>query len=235
MANCGLKTREARPPMHYETARRNHGLRHDPFKALIVPRPIGWISTISKKGVLNLAPYSFFNGIADSPQMVMFSSAGRKDSLANIRETGEFTCSMSTWSLREQMNISSAPVPPEADEFALAGLTPAPSVFVKAPRVAESPAAIECQLWQMIDLPQDPKRPQLSYTLVIGRVLGIYVDDAYIRDGLVDTPAMRPLARMGYMDYSFVTPETSFVMNRPLVAEDGSVSNPPGEWDGVYR
>ncbi|MGE0310301.1 MAG: flavin reductase family protein [Lautropia sp.] len=221
--------------MHYETAKRNHGLRHDPFKALVVPRPIGWISTVSRDGVLNLAPYSFFNAIADNPQMVMFSSAGTKDSLRNILDTRQFTCSMATWALREHMNVSSAPVAPDADEFALAGLTPAPSTLVKAPRVAESPAAIECELWQTIELPQDAKRPQLSYTLVLARVLAIYVDDAFIRDGLVDTAAMRPLARMGYMDYAFVTPETAFVMNRPLVAEDGSVTSPPGVWDGVYR
>ncbi len=221
--------------MHYETAKRNHGLRHDPFKALIVPRPIGWISTVSKTGVLNLAPYSFFNGIADNPQMVMFSSSGHKDTLLNIQDTRQFTCSMATWALREQMNITSATVPPDADEFALAGLTPAASHFVRSPRVAESPASLECELWQTIDLPNDERRPQTRYTLVLGRVVGIHVDDAFIRDGLVDTAAMRPLARMGYMDYSFVTPETSFVMNRPLVADDGSVTSPPGTWDGVYR
>lgn len=222
--------------MHYDTETRDHGMRHDPFKALVVPRPIGWISTVGSDGVLNLAPYSFFNGVSDRPPMVMFSSAGTKDTLRNLRDTGEFTCSIATWELRDAMNISSAMVPADVDEFALAGLETAPSRFVKPPRVARSPVALECRHWQTIDLPGDPKRPELAYSVVIGRVVGIYIDDAFIRDGRVDTGAMRPLARLGYMDYSVVTPETMFSLNRPEVDENGKVIGvPDGEWSGVYR
>lgn len=220
--------------MHYDTALRDHGLPHDPFKALVVPRPIGWVSTLSADGVANLAPHSFFNAISDRPPMLMFSSAGTKDSLRNILETGEFTVSVSTWALRDQMNLSSAPVAPSVDEFELAGLTKAASRFVKPPRVAESPAAFECKLWQTLPLPA-PARGE-GYTLVIGSVVGVYIDDACIKDGRVQSGEMRPLARLGYMDYSVLTPEVMFQMNRPLASEDGlSARIQDGDWDGVYR
>ena len=220
--------------MHYDTQSNRHGLRHDPFKALAVPRPIGWVGTVDGKGVANLAPYSFFNAVSDRPAFVMFSSAGRKDSLANIEETGEFTCSLATWVLREQMNTTSAPLARGIDEFGVAGLTAAPSKFVKPPRVGESPAAFECKLWKTIELPPPAKGP--VYTMVFGEVVGIYIDEAYVRDGLVDTGAMRPLARLGYMDYAVVTPENMFSLNRPEVGEDGrTVTVPAGEWSGVYR
>jgi flavin reductase (DIM6/NTAB) family NADH-FMN oxidoreductase RutF len=222
--------------MHYDTETNRHGLRHDPFKALIVPRPIGWISTVDGKGVRNLAPYSFFNAISDRPPVVLFSSGGRKDSLRNIEETGEFTCSLAIWDLREQMNLSSATVAPGIDEFEVAGLEAAPSRFVKPPRVARSPAAFECRHWKTVEMPapDSPSRP--TYSVVFGLVVGIYIDDAYVKDGIVDAGAMRPLARLGYMDYSVVTPETIFSMNRPAVAEDGkSASVNPEAWDGVYR
>jgi flavin reductase (DIM6/NTAB) family NADH-FMN oxidoreductase RutF len=216
--------------MHYDTIARNHGLRHDPFKALVVPRPVGWVSTIGADGVPNLAPYSFFNAVSDRPPMLMFSSAGTKDSLRNVLDSGEFTCSIATWPLREAMNLSSAPVAPGVDEFRLAGLTPAPSRFVKPARVAESPAAFECRLWKTLPLPGD------GYTVVFGSVVGIYIDDAFIADGLVRTGDMRALARLGYMDYSVLTPESLFTMNRPLASDDGlSASVEPGAWDGVYR
>ena len=226
--------------MYYDIESGRHGLKHDPFKALIVPRPIGWIGTVGANGVPNLAPYSFFNAVSDQPPVVLFSSGGHKDSLRNIEETGEFTCSLSTYALRDQMNMSSAPVVRGVDEFALAGLTAAPSTSVKAPRVAESPAAFECRHWKTVELPepvQRPgRRPHPRYTVVFGLVVGIYIDDAYLKDGLVDTAAMRPLARLGYMDYAVVTPETTFSLNRPTVDADGrSASLVPGEWDGVYR
>ena len=148
--------------MHYDPVNGRHGLRFDPFKALIVPRPIGWIGTLSREGVPNLAPYSFFNAVSDHPPVVMFSSHGRKDSLRNIEATGEFTCSLATYELRERMNLSSAMVSPEVDEFELSGLTAAPGVYVKAPRVAESPGALECKFWQKIDLPlYGPRLPEL--------------------------------------------------------------------------
>lgn len=222
--------------MHYSTQSNDHGMRHDPFKALIVPRPIGWISTISGDGVLNLAPYSFFNGVSDRPPMVMFSSAGTKDTLRNVRETGEFTCSIASWDLRGEMNMSSAMVSAEVDEFRLAGLETAESRFVKPPRVARSPAALECRHWKTIDLPADPRRPELAYSVVFGEVVGIYIDEAFVRDGQVDTGAMRPLARLGYMDYSVVTPETIFSLNRPEVEADGRTAKVEEKpWDGVYR
>jgi flavin reductase (DIM6/NTAB) family NADH-FMN oxidoreductase RutF len=220
--------------MHYDTAARSHGLPHDPFKALVVPRPIGWVSSIGLDGVANLAPYSFFNAVSDRPPMLMFSSGGTKDSLRNILDSGEFTCSIATWSLREAMNLSSAAVAPGVDEFALAGLTKAASRFVRPPRVAESPAAFECKLWQALPLPA-PRRGE-GYTLVIGSVVGIYIDDAFIKGGIVQSAEMRPLARLGYMDYGVLTPETLFTMNRPATSDDGlRASVVPGPWDGVYR
>ena len=227
--------------MHYPTSARAPGLKFDPFKALAVPRPIGWIASVDRNGVPNLAPYSFFNAISDRPPMVMFSSGGRKDSLRNILETGEFTCSIAHWDLREAMNLSSAPVAPGVDEFALAGLAPAPSLLVKPPRVAQAPAAFECRLWQTLALPAPPARPGAKvaaegYTMVIGEVVAVYIADAYLQDGIVQTGKMRPLARLGYMDYSVVTPETLFTMNRPVASADGlSASVQPGPWDGVYR
>lgn len=220
--------------MHYDAEKRDHGLPHDPFKALVVPRPIGWVSTLGKDGIANLAPYSFFNAVSDRPPMLMFSSGGTKDSLRNIVATGEFTCSIATWDLREAMNLSSATVAPGVDEFALAGLTKAASRFVAPPRVAASPAAFECRLWQTIALPA-PARGE-GYTLIIGSVVGIYIDDAFVEDGQVRSGAMRPLARLGYMDYSVLSPEAMFRMNRPLASADGlSASVPGGDWDGAYR
>ena len=222
--------------MHYDTAQRDHGLPHDPFKALVVPRPIGWVSTIGKDGVANLAPYSFFNAVSDRPPMLMFSSGGTKDSLRNILDTGEFTCSIATWALREAMNLSSAPVAPGVDEFALAGLGKADSRWVRPPRVAESPAAFECRLWKTLPMPPHKPGAEPSYTVIFGHVVGIYIDDAFIKDGLVQSGAMRPLARLGYLDYSVLTPESLFTLNRPLASEDGLRASVIAEpWDGVYR
>ncbi|RTL59767.1 MAG: flavin reductase family protein [Hyphomicrobiales bacterium] len=203
--------------MFYETATNAHGLKHDPFKALAVPRPIGWISSLSKDGVCNLAPYSFFNAMSEKPHYVVFGSAGRKDSLLNIEETGEFVCSMATYDLRNNMNMTSASVPRGVDEFPLGELTAAASTLVKPPRVKESPAAFECVYWKTIDLPNPAGDP--TYHLVIGRVVGVYIDERYIKNGLVDTGAMRPIARMGYMEYSVVTPESIFSINRPSADE----------------
>ncbi len=222
--------------MHYDATGRNHGLRHDPFKALVGPRPIGWVGTIGADGVANLAPHSFFNAVSDRPPMLMFSSAGPKDTLRNVEASGEFTCSLASWDQRDAMNMSSAAVAPSVDEFRLAGLTPAASRFVAPPRVAEAPAAFECKVWKVLPLPapQDGRSP--PWTMVIGSVVGIYIDDAFIVDGLVQTGRMRPLARLGYMDYSVVTPESMFSLNRPIASEDGQTASlVPGPWDGVYR
>lgn len=220
--------------MHYDTEKNDHGLRFNPFKALVAPRPIGWIGTVSAEGRRNLAPYSFFNAVSDRPPIVMFSSHGHKDSVANIEQTREFTCSLATWSLREAMNMSSAAVARGIDEFELAGLTPAPSRLVQAPRVAESPVALECRLWKMLELP-GPASGGHGYTVVFGTVVGIYIDDAFVKDGFVDTGAMQPIARMGYMEYSVVRPDTVFALNRPEVTADGQSAAVPAEWDGVYR
>jgi len=222
--------------MHFDTASNQHGLKHNPFKALVAPRPVGWIGTRAGDGTRNLAPYSFFNAISDRPPMVMFSSGGMKDTLRNVLASGEFTCSMATWDLREAMNMSSAAVASGVDEFELAGLTAADSPYGRAPFVAEAPAALICQLWQTLELPAHRDGEPSSYTLVMGRVVGIHIRDELIVDGLVPTAQLRPLARMGYMDFSVVTPENTFTMNRPLATADGqSATLQPGAWDGIYR
>jgi flavin reductase (DIM6/NTAB) family NADH-FMN oxidoreductase RutF len=210
----------------YDAIVNAHGLRHDPWKALVVPRPIGWISTVSSNGICNLAPYSFFNAMSEKPHYVMFGSAGLKDSLRNIQATGEFVCSLATYDLRHNMNISSAPVPHGVDEFPIAGLTAAASRFVAPPRVKQSPAAFECRHWQTIDLPPVSPGSPVGYSVVIGLVLGIHIDDAFIRDGRVDTAGMRPIARLGYMEYAVVTPETVFTLHRPTVDATGTVAPP---------
>lgn len=219
--------------MFYDALENKHGLPHDPFKALVVPRPIGWISTVSKSGVANLAPYSFFNAVAEKPHYVVFGSGGIKDSLANIEETGEFVCNIATYDLRHQMNTSSATVPRGVDEFPLAGLTAVKSNLINAPRVKEAAAAFECRLHQVIPLPGAGRYRQ-SYFLVIGLVVGIHIDDKYIKDGLIDTASMQPIARLGYMDYAVVTPETIFSINRPEVGPDGKLVQAT-DWDGKYR
>ncbi|MBF9233371.1 flavin reductase family protein [Microvirga alba] len=200
--------------MFYETSTNAHGLPHDPFKALVTPRPIGWITTMSAKGEVNLSPYSFFNAISDKPHMVAFSSAGRKDAVTFVEETKEFVCNLATFDLREEMNATSAVLPRGENEMVHAGLAAAPSRLVKPPRVAAAPAALECKWLQTVPLvPLDGGEP--AYYLVIGQVVGIYIDDRFIVDGLVDTAAMRPIARSGYRDYFVATPETKFSLKRP--------------------
>ena len=197
--------------MFYETDENGHGLKHDPFKALVAPRPIGWISSLSADGIVNLAPYSFFNAISDVPPYVMFSSGGHKDSLVNIEATGEFVCSLATYELKDQMNASSAAVRPEVNEMELVGLTPAPCRLVKPPRVAESPVAFECKHFKTIPLPG--KDGGEGYIVIIGHVVGIHLDEAVIVDGKVDVTRIRPIARLGYMDYTVV--DDVFSMQRP--------------------
>lgn len=194
-----------------------HGLPHDPFKSCIVPRPIGWLTTLDKDGNVNLAPFSFFNGVASEPPVVVAGingappPAGMKDTLANCRATGEFVVNMATWDLREAMNLTSASVPADVDELALAGLTPAPSRMVKPPRVAESPIHLECRVHDIVDLPCT--EPGSRNTMVIGRAVGIHIADWALKDGLVDIPKIKPVARLGYMDYAVV--EHVFAMARP--------------------
>ncbi|MEL6375164.1 MAG: flavin reductase family protein [Pseudomonadota bacterium] len=205
--------------MFYDPTREAHGLKHDPWKSLVVPRPIGWVSTVSTSGVVNLAPYSFFNGVSDHPHYVMFASAGLKDSQRNAEETGEFVCVMSTKALQEHMNITAADLRHDESEVPYAGLTPVASTNVKPPRFAESPVAIECEYHQTVQLPagRDPNRA--PYAVVFGRVVGIHIDDTIIKDGMVDVGAMQPIARLGYHDYAVVREDTIFSMIRPSADE----------------
>ena len=197
----------------YEPHQRDRALfPHDPFKALVVPRPIGWISTLSAKGELNLAPYSYFNGFSSNPPIVGFSSEGDKDSSTVAVETGEFVWSMATWDLRDQMNASAASLPRGQSEFAHARLETAPSRLVKPPRVAGSPAAFECRVTEVVKL-KDLDGSDSLRRLVLGRVVGIHIDPRFVRDGRVDSAAMRPIARGGYDEYSVV--EKVFSMPRP--------------------
>ena len=195
-----------------------HGLPHNPFNALVVPRPIGWISSLDGRGRANLAPYSFFNAVAYFPPQVIFagtgahSAGGLKDSVKNIEETGEFVCNLATEDLAQAMNLSSAAAPRETDEFELAGLTKAPAREVAPPRVAESPAHLECRLVRVVEL-ETTDAVAAPNRLVIGRVVGIHIDDAVLTDGRVDYAKLQPLARLGYMDYAPV--REVFEMTRP--------------------
>jgi flavin reductase (DIM6/NTAB) family NADH-FMN oxidoreductase RutF len=206
--------------MFYEPHKRNHGLPHDPFKAIVAPRPIGWITSMSASGAINLAPYSYFNGVHSRPPMVMFASEGRKDSLAFVEETKEFVCNLATWDLREQMNQTSAPYPRGTNELTEAGLTPAPCRLVKTPRVAEAPCALECKWLQTVQL-NDIDGKEVDGWVVFGRVVGVHIEERYIRNGLLDSAAMKPIARGGYHDYSVLS--ESFTMRRPSTVTETRV------------
>ncbi|MDX3929429.1 MAG: flavin reductase family protein [Shinella sp.] len=198
--------------MFYETSANAHGLKHDPFKAIVSPRPIGWIGSRRADGALNLSPYSFFNAVSDVPKIVMFSSGGRKDSVANIEETGVFTCSFVSRNLAVPMNASSVAVPHGVDEFAIAGLTPEPGRLVEAPFVAEAFAALECRMTEILR-PKGLNGQSSENRVVFGQVVGIHIKEEIIRDGLLDMSIARPVGRMGYMDYSEAS--EVFEMMRP--------------------
>jgi flavin reductase (DIM6/NTAB) family NADH-FMN oxidoreductase RutF len=199
--------------LFYEPGKRDRSiLPHDPFKALIAPRPIGWVTTISKAGALNLAPYSFFNAVCDTPPIIMFSSSGPKDSAAFAEETREFVWNMPTYDLRDAMNATSASLPRGNSEFDHAGLATAPSKLVAPPRVAKSPAALECKVTEIRVL-RDMNGQETENILVFGQVIGVHIDENFIRDGRVDTAAMLPIARCGYMDYAVT--DKLFSLNRP--------------------
>ena len=189
--------------MFYEP-RLGHGLPHDPFKAIIAPRPIGWISTVDAAGRPNLAPYSFFNAVHGRPPMLAFTSESMKHSAANALATGEFVFNLCTRPLFDAMNISSGTLAEGESEFAAAGLEAAPCRLVKAPRVAASPAALECRVVQSMQF-HDVDGAALEGWMIIGQVVGVHIDDAYISDGRFDTAAAQPLARCGYRDYATVT------------------------------
>jgi len=196
--------------MFYETGRQDHGLPHNPFKSCVVPRPIGWISSISRDGVVNLAPFSQFQNLSYDPPFVMFAAGGRrgnarqKDTVTNVQATGEFVYNMATYALRTQVARTSEPLPPEVDEFEYAGLEKAPSRLVKPPRVAASPIQFECRYYGTLTLPGT--RNTTPHSVVIGQVLAVHIsDDCITADGRVDVLRIRPLARMGYLDYTSVT------------------------------
>lgn len=188
---------------------------YDPFKAMIVPRPVGWISTMGPDGEVNLAPYSFFNAFSGAPPLVGFSSEGFKDSAALAQASGEFCWNMATFDLRMEMNASSAPLPRGESEFVHAGLETAPSNIVKAPRVAASPASLECKVTQVIRLEDMTGTPTDRY-LVLGQVVGLHVDEKYLVNGMLDIAAMKPIARCGYQDYAVV--DKVFAVKRPAGA-----------------
>ena len=198
--------------MFYATDENRHGLAHDPFKALVSPRPIGWIGTKGRDGSRNLSPYSFFNIVSDAPKIVMFSSGGRKDSARNAEETGVFTVSLASGPLARQMNASSAAVPYGTDEFALSGLTPRQAELVDAPYVTEALAVLECRVTE-IHLPKTLDGGVSESVMVFGQVVGIHIDESIVRDGRIDMGAARPLGRLGYMDYCEVS--EVFEMMRP--------------------
>ena len=206
--------------MFYEPVKNNHGLSKNPFNSLVVPRPIGWISSIDTEGIVNLAPYSFFNAVCYRPPTVMFASGpgngndGMKDSLRNIEDTGEFVCNLATWETREQMNQTSASVSPKTDEMELSGLTSLSSNLVNVPRVAETPVNLECRYLKSIRVPSWEEKDR--YFIVLGEVIGIHIRDEYLtEDGLVNIAKINPIGRMGYNDYTSVSGSTIFTMVRP--------------------
>ncbi len=200
---------------HFYEPRDGHRLPHDPLNAMVAPRPIGWISTVSADGVRNIAPYSFFNLINYTPPLIAFSSVGRKDSVANVEATGEFVWNLATRDLAEAMNATSAMVPADVDEFALAGLETLPSRLVAPERVAASPVAFECRLTQLIRL-TDRHGVELDQYLVIGEAVGVHIDTAMLEDGVYQTARARPIMRGGGpADYFDVTEANLFRMWRP--------------------
>jgi flavin reductase (DIM6/NTAB) family NADH-FMN oxidoreductase RutF len=204
--------------MFYEPDKNNHGLPHDPFKSIVVPRPIGWISSLDREGRVNLAPFSQFNNLGDDPPDVMFAAANfprlprPKDSVTNVIETGEFVVNMATYELREAVNMTSSAVDPEIDEATLAGLEMIPSKLVKPPRVAASPVHLECRYHCTLALPG--RNLEQSHYVVIGQVIGVHIkDEAITAEGRIDILKLRPLARLGYHDYTSVE---SFFTMRPI-------------------
>jgi flavin reductase (DIM6/NTAB) family NADH-FMN oxidoreductase RutF len=203
--------------MYYETDKNNHGLPYNPLKACVVPRPIGWLTTMSAAGVINLAPFSFFNILSYDPPFVMFSAGsheqdgGKKDSVINVEATGEFVYNMAIWAQRDQMNQTALIVEHSLDEMAATGLDPLPSRLVRPPRVKGSPVHFECRLHQIVALPAH--KPSSEHHVVIGRVVAVHIDDAALTvDGRVDVLKMRPIARLGYKDYTSV--ESVFQMEK---------------------
>jgi flavin reductase (DIM6/NTAB) family NADH-FMN oxidoreductase RutF len=201
--------------LHFYEPKNGHGLKHDPFNAIIAPRPIGWISSRDGKGNVNLAPYSFFNGFCYTPPIIGFSSTSWKDTVQNVKDTGEFVWNLATLDLANHMNATAAHVAPEVSEFQIAGLTAVRSKLVNVPRVAESPVAFECKLTQIIQL-QGANGEKANAWLTLGEVVAVHIDKAMIKDGVYITALARPIVRAGRRgDYFTVKPEDMFEMIRP--------------------
>ena len=201
--------------LHFYEPKNGHGLKHDPFNAIVAPRPIGWISSRDAKGNINLAPYSFFNGFCYVPPIIGFSSTSWKDSVANVEETGEFVWNLATMNLAKQMNATAAHVARNVSEFEIAGLTPEPCRLVNVPRVAESPVAFECKLCEVIQLKgADGTRAEAWLTL--GEVVAIHIDKTMIKDGVYQTALAQPIVRAGRKgDYFVIREDAIFEMTRP--------------------
>lgn len=202
--------------MFYEPAK-GHGLPHDPSKAIVAPRPIGWISTLNKEGKINLAPYSFFNAFSTRPFIVWFSSEGEKDSASFAQETGEFVANLVSRELAEKMNRTAVDAPRGVSEFDYADLAMAPSRLVAPPRVAAAPAALECRVTEILR-PRALDGSQTSAVVVAGEVVGVHIDDAYLKDGRFDIVRAGNVGRLGYMDYSSIS--DIFSMRRPRWGKD---------------
>lgn len=204
----------AGPDAHSYEPRLGHGLAHEPFNAIVGPRPIGWISTLSAAGVANLAPYSYFNGFNYFPPVIGFSSIGWKDTVANVEASGEFCWNLATRALAEAMNLTCAPAPPGVDEFEVAGLTKTYGRHVAAPMVVESPVTFECRLTQLIRLKLADGSDADTW-LVLGEVVAVHIDRAYVEGGVYETAAARPILRAGRLgDYFEIKPEAMFSMDR---------------------
>ena len=202
-------------PIHSYQPRHGHGLPHDPFNAIVGPRPIGWIASRSAAGALNLAPYSFFNAFNYTPPIIGFASIGYKDTLRNIEATGEFVWNLATRTLAEAMNQTCAAVAPEVSEFGLAGLTPVDSQLVAVPRVLESPVAFECRTTQLLQL-QAANGDKVATWLVLGEVVAVHIDTALLKDGVYDTAHAGHILRGGGpADYFHIGPDQLFRMHRP--------------------
>jgi len=204
--------------MFYETNKNNHGLKFDPFKSCIIPRPIAWITTLTDKGIDNCAPYSFFNGVASEPPMVMFANngpapinEGPKDTFSNIKSNKEFVVNISTYESKEKMNQTCSPLAKGESEVDLALLETTQSKLVKPKSLKASPINMECKLYKILDLPVLKENEYNG--IIIGKVIGININDEYIKDGIIDVKKLKPLARLGYMDYTVV--DDFFRMNRP--------------------
>ncbi|WP_090674861.1 flavin reductase family protein [Aureimonas jatrophae] len=218
--------------MFYETAGNRHGLPHDPFKAIVAPRPIGWISTRSRAGAVNLAPYSFFSAVSDDPKLVLFGSSGAKDSAAFAIESGEFVANFASAHLANALVRTSAAAARGVSEFEIAGLTERPARLVSAPIVDEAYAALECRVTQSFH-PETLDGQGTETVIVVGQVVGIHIDERILRDGLIAVDLAEPLSRLGYLDYA-VTREV-FAMKRPRQPDASDLPVEPGLPPGVKR